>query len=232
MKNLFIAMRVLPLAPVLLFSAAAAAQSSVQPNRDPVAGVEYRVLDQAAPTSVPAGKVEVTEIFWYGCPHCYRFEPYVKGWLRAKDDNVVFTLVPGIVSPKWENHARFYYTAEALGALDKLHDQLFTAIHEKRQRLRKEEDLFDFAASQGVDRDKFAQTFRSFAVNAKIQRARQLVAAYGVNSVPSVVINGKYVTGGGLAGSFENMIYIMDTLSKQELARMRAKEGAFAGERN
>ena len=218
---------VLSLASALLFTNAAAMQPSA-----PVAGVDYKVLEPAVPTAVPAGKVEVTEIFWYGCPHCYRFEPYVKGWLKAKDDNVVFTLVPGIASPKWENHARFYYTAQALGALDKLHEPLFIAIHEKKQRLNKEEDLFDFAASRGVDREKFAQTFRSFSVNAKIQRARQLAQAYGVNSVPSVVINGKYVTGGGLAGSFENMVYIMHTLSKQELELMRAKEGAFMdGER-
>lgn len=181
----------------------------------PVEGIHYERLTPAQPSNAPEGKIEVVEMFWYGCPHCYHFEPYVKAWLKQKADNIVFTPMPALLSPRWESHARFYYAAKALGVADKLHDALFIALHEKKQRLYKAEDLFDFAASKGVDREKFAEAYKSFAVSTKIQRAKKYGQAIGLDGVPAIVIDGKFKTSASHAGSFEGMVYLMNNLPKQ-----------------
>ena len=186
-------------------------------------GLHYERIEPSQITSVPEGKVEVTEVFWYGCPHCYRFEPYVKGWLKNKDENVVFTRIPAVLNPKWETHARFYYAAEALNAIETLHEPLLIAIHEKKQRLYKEADLIDFAESRGIDREKFTDAYRSFSVDVKIQKARKLIEGSNITGVPAVVINGKFLTSGSHAGSYEGMVYLMHHLSRQELAALEKK---------
>lgn len=192
--------------------------SAQQGVPEPMEGVHYERIDPAQVTSAPDGKVEVTEFFWYGCPHCYHFEPYVKGWLRNKNEDIVFVRVPAVLNPGWEGHARFYYAAEALGVLNKLHEPLFIALHERKQRLYKEADLIDFAESQGIDREKFAQAYRSFSVDVKIQKARKLVEGSNITGVPAVTINGKFLTSGSQAGSYEGMVYLMRHLANEELA--------------
>ncbi len=183
----------------------------------PVEGIHYERIEPPQATSAPAGKVEVTEFFWYGCPHCYRLEPYVKGWLKHKDENIVFVRIPAVLNPKWEAHARFYYAAEALGAIEQLHEPLLIAIHEKKQRLYKEADLIDFAESLGVDREKFTGAYRSFSTDVKIQKARKLIQASNITGVPAITINGKFLTSGSHAGSYEGMMYLIHHLSKEEL---------------
>lgn len=189
----------------------------------PMEGVHYERIQPAQPSSAPEGKVEVIEMFWYGCPHCYRFEPYVKGWLKQKSDNIIFTRMPAMLSPKWESHARFYYAAEALDVTEKLHEPLFIALHEKKQRLYKEEDLIDFAASKGIDRDKFAKAYKSFTVNAKVQRAKKYGQAIGLSGVPTVTIGGKFITSASQTGSFEGVVYLMNSLSKEILGDSKAE---------
>ena len=186
-----------------------------QANPQPLEGLHYETITPAQPNGAPAGKIEIVELFWYGCPHCFRFQPYMEQWIKEKPDNVVLTRVPSLLNSKWEPHARFYYAAQALGVLDKLHGRLFTALHEKRRRLYKEQDLIDFAQSQGVDREQFAKAYRSFAVSVKVQRAQQYGQAVGLSGVPSIVVGGQFLTSGKLAGSFENMIYLMNWLPKQ-----------------
>ncbi len=189
----------------------------------PMEGVHYERITPALPSGAPEGKAEVVEMFWYGCPHCFRFEPYVKGWLKQKADNVVFTRMPAMLSPKWESHARYYYAAEALGVTEKLHDPLFIALHEKKQRLFKEEDLLDFAASKGVDRSKFAKAFKSFAVSAKVKRAKKFGESIGLSGVPTVAIDGKFITSATHTGSFEGLVYLMNSLPKEILAETPAE---------
>ncbi|MCW8963074.1 MAG: thiol:disulfide interchange protein DsbA/DsbL [Gammaproteobacteria bacterium] len=185
-------------------------------------GVHYIAIKPAQPTSAPAGKVEVTELFWYGCPHCFKFEPYVKGWLKKKSDNIVFNRIPAMLTPKWESHARAYYAAEVLGVLDKVHEPLFIALHVEKKRLFKEEDILDFVESQGVDRQKFANAYRSFAVSAKVQQSKKLTQAYKINGVPSVVVNGKFLTSASHTGSFEGVVVLMNQLALAEIDSLPA----------
>ncbi len=191
---------------------------------EPTEGIHYERIEPAQATSAPEGKVEVAEFFWYGCPHCYRFEPYVKGWLKNKNENVVFVRIPAVLNPKWEAHARFYYAAETLGVVDELHEPLLIAIHERKQRLYKEADLIDFAESRGIDREKFTQAYRSFSVDVKIQKVRKLVEASNITGVPAATVNGKFLINGSQAGSYEGMVYLMHHLSEEELALATEKK--------
>lgn len=179
----------------------------------------YEKIEPAQNTSVAEGKVEVLEFFWYGCPHCYRLEPSMESWLKDKPDNVVFKRIAPPLNPSWENHARAYYAAEALGVIDKLHQPLFDAIHKNKQRLRGKDELADFAATQGIDRDVFLKTMDSFAVESQLRRASQLARAYRLSGVPAVAINGKFKTSGSLAGSYPRMVQIVDQLSRKELGQ-------------
>ena len=186
-------------------------------------GVHYSTINPALPSTAPAGKVEVTEFFWYGCPHCFHFEPYVKGWLKNKSDKIVFKRVPAMLSPKWESHARAYYAAEVLGLTDKIHEPLFLALHAQKKRLFKEQDIISFVESLGVDKEKFSAAYHSFGVSAKVRQSKKMGDAINLNGVPSVVINGKYLTSGSQAGSYEGMIVLMNSLSKAELSAHKAK---------
>ncbi len=178
----------------------------------------YDWLEPARNTSVEAGQVEVIEFFWYGCPHCYRLEPSMQAWLAEKPEGVVFKRVAPPLNPSWENHARAFYAAEALGVTETLHDPLFDAIHKQRRKLSGKDELADFAASLGIDRDQFRKTMDSFAVQGQLNRATQLARSYELEGVPAVAINGKYKTSGSLAGSYPRMMKIVDQLAREELA--------------
>ena len=175
----------------------------------------YTEVNPPQPTDT-GNKIEVIEFFWYGCPHCYRFHPLLEEWKASLPDDVVFKPVPGVLNPSWVNHARAYYAAEVMGVVDKLHDPLFQALHKQRKRIFKMDDLADFAAEQGIDRDKFLATMTSFAVETSIRRSQQLARAYRINGVPTIAINGKYLTSGSLAGSYPRAIQIMNELIEKE----------------
>jgi len=182
------------------------------------AGDGYDWLEPARNTSVAAGQVEVIEFFWYGCPHCYQLEPSMEAWLAEKPEGVVFKRVAPPLNPSWENHARAFYAAEALGVTETLHEPLFEALHKQRRKLRGKDELADFAGSLGIDRDKFRKTMDSFAVQGQLKRAMQLARSYQLEGVPAVAINGKYKTSGSLAGSYPRMMGIVDQLAREELA--------------
>lgn len=178
-------------------------------------GIDYVTLAAPQPTADPQ-KIEVVELFWYGCPHCYHFEPELQAWVKKQPDDVQFVRMPAILSPRWEILARAYYTAELLGVLDKIHTPLFKAIHEKNQRFETEDSVARFFVQQGVDEAEFRKTFKSFGVAAKINRARQMTQRYGISGVPSLVINGKYRTSASEAGSHEGMLKVADELVAKE----------------
>jgi thiol:disulfide interchange protein DsbA len=169
----------------------------------------YRTLDVAAPAN-DADSVQVTEFFWYGCPHCYRFEPYVERWLKDKPADVEFRRMPAALSPEWALHGRAFYAAQVLGVLDQFHQAMFKAMHEQGQRMRSAEAIGEFAASLGLDGDAFVDTMNSFAVDSRMRRAKQLQKDYGVSGTPAVVIDGRYLTSGSMAGNFERMMDIID----------------------
>jgi len=175
----------------------------------------YETLSVPQPTQNP-DKVEVIEFFWYGCPHCYDFEPLLEEWLKNKPKNVEFIRQPAVFSELWSKHAKAYYTAEALGVLDKVHADFFNAIQIKKEALDTEEALAKFFAAHGVDEAQFHEAYNSFVVDAKMRQAPQMATRYGITGVPAIIVNGKYKTNGKLAGSHEKMIEVMNNLIKQE----------------
>ncbi len=175
----------------------------------------YELLSPAQPTQNP-DKIEVIEFFWYGCPHCYSFEPMLAQWLKNKPENVEFIRQPAVFSRLWELHAKAYYTAEALGVLDKVHADFFDAIQNKRQKLADKDELAEFFAGHGVDKAAFEEAYDSFLVDAKLRQARAMAPRYGVTGVPAVIVNGRYKVTARLAKSQQNMIKVINDLIKKE----------------
>lgn len=204
----------------LLFLVPAVSLATNEPEYNE--GIDYQLLTRAQPSATD-GSVEVVELFWYGCSHCYRFEPHLKGWLKKKPSKINFVRVPAIFNnPEWQLHANAFYTAEALGVSDKMHSAIFEAIHQKNRPLRTRQQLAEFFAEQGVNTDDFNNTFDSFTVQAKVQRAADLTKKYEINGVPTMIINGKYRTDGPMATNYENLIKIVDHLVRQEMRDTKA----------
>jgi len=180
-------------------------------------GEGYETIDPPQPTD-DSTKVEVIEFFWYGCPHCFRFEPILQKWLKNKPDYVNYIPQPAAFNSTWAKHARAFYTAEALGVLDKVHEDFFNAIQIDKKRLDKEDVLADFFVKHGISKKDFTDTYNSFLVDAKTRQAESIAGRYGVTGVPAVVINGKYRVSGSTAKNYENMIKVMDFLIAKEHA--------------
>lgn len=187
-------------------------------------GIEYQRVVPAQPTRVPDDKIEVVEVFWYGCPHCYAFEPHLHKWLENKPADVAFRRIPAELNPGWKIHAAAYYVAEELGVLDKIHQPLFDALHENHKRMGSVDELADFFAKFGVSRESFLTAYNSFAVRAKMRHAEQQVRRYGVTGVPTVIVAGKYRTSATMAGgSFDALLKVIDFLVDKE--RNERKQG-------
>jgi len=182
-------------------------------------GIEYKKVSPAQPT-ITKNKVEVVELFWYGCPHCFHFEPYLEGWLKNKPENVVFYRVPAVFNAKWALHARAFYTAKSLGLFDngktEFHQAMFDEIHVKKKHLHSKEDVQKFFARFGISAEDFTNTFESFAVNTKVNRAMTLSKRYQLDGVPSLIVNGKYRTDGPMAGGRKGMLKVLDFLIEKE----------------
>jgi thiol:disulfide interchange protein DsbA len=187
----------------------------------PGAGTRYTPLVPAQPTSVGAGEVEVVEVFWYGCPHCYALEPYLESWDKKNAEYVKLVKVPVIWSPGHRAHARLYYALEALGRGD-LHKKVFQSIHEGRNQLltnseRETTQLHvNFAKANGIDEKQFMNAYNSFGVNSNLQRAERLTNSYRVASVPVLVVNGKYVTDIEKARGHEPLTQLLEELAASE----------------
>ena len=201
----------LGLAFCVMFSGSAVAQMAF------VAGSDYQLISPAVTTSQP-DKVVVTEIFWYGCPHCFRFEPYVEKWSANLAEGVVFEQVPSSLNPRWTEHARAYYSFQLMGQLEQIHRAFFDAIHLKRERLNSVDTIAEFVAERGLDEKAFREYYFSFPVETQIRKNVQREKRYGHNGVPAVIVNGKYLVSASQAGSNERMIQIMSFLVAQELA--------------
>ncbi|QSA96663.1 thiol:disulfide interchange protein DsbA/DsbL [Methylococcus sp. EFPC2] len=180
-------------------------------------GEGYELVSPPQPTGDPS-KVEVIEFFWYGCPHCYHFEPELNAWLKTKPANVVFIRQPAVFNAHWAAHAKAYFTAEALGVVDKLHADFYDAIQNKKRTLESEDDLAKFFAEHGVKEEDFHKAYKSFAVHTKLGQAEGLAAHYGVTGTPALIVNGKYRIGGAQAKTFANMIAVTRKLIEKESA--------------
>lgn len=179
-------------------------------------GTNYLAITPPQPTSVDEGKIEVVEIFSYGCSHCHRFEPIIERWLQTKPDNVTFVRLPAIFNDTLAMYARAFYAAEALGVLDKIHKPFFEAIHLQKRRMNTEAEIADLFAENGVSKEDFEKAFRSFAVEAKVRRATELGRRYGVQATPSMVVNGKYITDPGKTNGFQGMLNVVNALIEKE----------------
>ena len=179
-------------------------------------GKHYTRLSPTQPTSSSPDKVEVAEIFWYGCPHCYALDPSLKSWVASKPDYVAFVRVPVAWSDVAKAHARAFYTEEALGKIGAIHDALFREIQEKHDLLDTEDKLRAFFGTFGVDDATFKAAYESAGVQTKVQRADELVRRYRVASVPTIVVNGKYTTDVGLAGGNEQLFALIGELAASE----------------
>lgn len=174
-----------------------AASAHAAPNA-PVEGVDYQRLQNPQPTDT-GGKVEVLEFFWYNCPHCHEFEPHLAAWAKKQGDRIVLKRVPVGFRDSFIPQQKLYYTLEAMNRFD-LHKAVFDAIHVKRQRLDREEQIMAFIERQDIDKKKFTDTFNSFSVQSKVNRVRQLQDAYRINGVPTVAIGGQYITSPAIIG--------------------------------
>ena len=175
-------------------------------------GRHYLRLSPTQPTSSSPDKVEVCEVFWYGCPHCFTFDPLLEGWREGLPEHVSFVRVPAVWNPLLVLHARAFYTAEALGKGAEMHAEFFAEIHERRNMLESEAKLEAFFARFGVEPAAFKAAFDSYGVQLKLQRADELSRRYRIESVPTIVINGKYTAGGGEIASFEELLALVDEL--------------------
>jgi len=184
---------------------------------------EYIELSPPRPTDDPS-KVEVIEFFWYGCPHCYRFEPFIAAWVKEKPDNVVFKRQPVIFRDGWAQHARAYFTAEVLGVVDKTHQDFFDAMHKERKSMTNEDELAEFFSRHGVDKETFSNAFHSFSVDMKVRQAESVAAEYMISGVPAIVVNGKYLITGRTAKGFDNMIKVLQERVNHELENLTAKK--------
>jgi thiol:disulfide interchange protein DsbA len=199
-----------PLAAAFMFLAAAGAQSA------PVEGVNYKTLRPAVPTSVGPGKVEVVEVFWYACGHCYLLEPKLESWEKnGKASYVELVRLPAVWNDLLKTHARLFYTIEVLGKPE-LHNEVFREINVKGNRLDTPEKIESFLVARGVSKADFQKTFNGFAVESKLARAIDLNKRYRISSTPTVVVSGKYVTDVGMAGGEEQLFQTIDALAAME----------------
>ena len=175
-----------------------------------LAQAPFAALNPPQPTE-GGGKIEVTEFFWYGCPHCYSMEPMIAAWLKTAPKDVVFKRVP-TYNDNWAPMVSMYYTLESMGLLDQYHGKVFDAIHKNNVNMNSKAKRDEWLKANGIDPAKFAEVEKSFTVATRIQRAKQLTNAYKVDTVPRFFVNGKYYTSGEQAGGPERVFTVIDQL--------------------
>jgi thiol:disulfide interchange protein DsbA len=202
---------------MLTFSTIAFAES-------PVMGSEFDAVAQNISTDNPA-KIEVMEIFWYGCSHCYQMEAPLHAWVKKLPSDVYFKRMPGLPNPSWAPMAKAFYAMETLGVYEKLHTKLFDAIHKTKTLIPTDEKAaIDWMTAQsGMDKIKVEQAFKSFTMNSSLNRAAQIFKATGATGVPSLVIDGKFITSATMNGGNEQALkttdYIIDNVRKDKAAK-------------
>jgi thiol:disulfide interchange protein DsbA len=180
----------------------------------PREGRDYRLIKPPQQPDAPAGKIEVIEFFWYGCPHCNSLEPALQAWVKKLPADVAFRRVHVPFGER--RHQQLYYTLESMGKAEALGDRVFHAIHVDRDRLDTPEKMSAMLSRHGVDPKTFADTYESFAVRTKMRRAAQISQAYGVEGVPAMAVAGKYYTAPSMVGSNEGALRTLDWLIQKE----------------
>ncbi|WP_170845114.1 thiol:disulfide interchange protein DsbA/DsbL [Chitinasiproducens palmae] len=184
-----------------------------------VKGKDYSVLSTPQPVSVPADKVEITEFFWYGCPHCFEFEPKLEAWLKKQGGNVVFKRIPVAFRPDFVPHSKMYHALVAMGIEPTLTLKIFNEIHVKKNYLLTPEAQADFLSRNGVDRKKYLEAYNSFSVQSDVQRDAKQMQDYHVDGVPTLFVQGKYETSPAMTNSLDGTLQTLDFLIEQVRAK-------------
>ena len=205
---------------LLIAAALAPCLAHAQGPTSPKEGKDFTLVKPPQPTE-GGNKIEVLEFFQYTCPHCATFEPYLAGWKKKLPSDVDYKRIP----ISWDNtnvpHVRIYYALETLGKLPEMHEKVFTAIQKNRQPLLNADQIADFMAANGIDRKQWVDTYNSFSVAAKANRAGQIWRAYKVDGTPMVAVDGRFLTAPSMVGSREGTIVVLEQL----VQRARADKG-------
>jgi thiol:disulfide interchange protein DsbA len=179
------------------------------------AGRQYVELSSPVPVSQP-GKIEVVELFWYGCPHCYQFEPTLNPWVEQLPQDVNFVRIPALFGGLWDAHGQLFITLESMGVEKRVHQAIFEKLHGNPKQLTSAEEMADFLETQGVDKTKFISTFNSFAVAGLMAKAKQLAKSYQITGVPVLIVNGKYRFDVSSSGGPKEALGVADFLIQKE----------------
>jgi thiol:disulfide interchange protein DsbA len=183
-------------------------------------GVEYtRVTPQPVETG---SKIEVREFFGYSCPHCFSLEPAIERWLKTMPKNAQYIRTPAVFNERWAVHARAYYAFETLGITATMHYALFHALHADKRALNDADSLAAFVAEKGGNRAAFLDAYNSFGMQASLNRALQSARAFNIDSVPTLIVDGKYMTNATLAGGYDRLMQVVDFLVKKSAAERSA----------
>jgi thiol:disulfide interchange protein DsbA len=208
---------------VLAGAAGATAGCSATGARNPAAqldeGIDYRLAATPQPTRASPGRIEVAELFWYGCPHCNAMEPGLVAWERALPPDVAFRKVHLGLGPRWVPHQRLFFALERVGRDASLDARVFRAIHVDGSALATRDEAAALVAGAGLDRGAFVDAWESDAVRAAMREADAFAAALGVQGVPTLVVDGRLVTSPGMTGSYDATLSVVDAL----LVKVRAR---------
>ena len=185
-------------------------------NTEFAPGQDWERVTPPVETKQDSKAVEIVELFWYGCPHCFAFEPELKKWVEQQNSRIEFIRVPAVFNKNWAIHAKAYYALEEMGVLGDLHIPLFEALHLQRRRLFNEKALTDFVSEHGVRPSEFREKFNSFSVDTKTRAAIAMTRKYGITGVPAIIVNGKYRSSPQKAGSYGRLLRLLDFLVEKE----------------
>ena len=198
------------LALLVFFSGSAAAQQSAGAQRPIRADIEYRVI-KPQPVNAANG-IEIIDFFWYGCPHCHNLQPALERWISRKPADVTVRRIPAVLRDSWAPHARIYYTLEALGEVERLHQRVYYGYHVEELAMSKSEVMSEWAVRNGIARERWEEAYNSGAVQRKVEEAAKLSRAYSVTGTPTLVVNGRYLTSSSMAESLNGVVMIVDGL--------------------
>lgn len=183
------------------------------------AGKHYEALPVPVATQ-DKKRIEVVEVFWYGCSHCFNFEPIIHAWEKKQEDDVLFRQSPAVWNGTMKLHARAFFTAKALGVSDELDAAIFNEMNVKRSRLKDESVIAGLFVKNGIDKDKFSKTFNSFGVTSQVSLAESRAKSYRVQGTPELIVNGKYRVSSTMTGNQADMLKVVDFLIAEERKKL------------
>ena len=203
---------------ILSATLATASLFGMAAHAEPIeAGKQYVELGNPVPIAQP-GKIEVVELFWYGCGHCYQFESTINPWIETLPEDVNFVRIPAMFGGMWNVHGQMFITLEAMKVESQVHAAVFDGIHKQGKKLATPEEMAEFLAGQGVDAAKFLSTYNSFAVKGMVEKAKKLAMAYQITGVPVMIVNGKYRFDISSSGGPQQALQVADHLIAKERA--------------